>query len=214
MSDATTPLTPESTGDAALDPVGPCLAMLRRMAEKGMAMIEAVKEDGSPESAETFAKLSRAVRLTVNLQLKLTAARRADEAAEAEKVRAQKAVLDGEAAEDPFAPLKTGRKARVRELFRDVIDREIDDPEENDILSEALDERLLFDEAYDNIEDLPLRDIIERLCADLKLRPDWNRWTVDGWKAKPPFYRPRCSLFAQPSRTPILGDVPEIDPLE
>jgi hypothetical protein len=175
-----------------------CLAMLERLAAKGLALAEAVAEDGSPESAESFAKLSRGVRLTIALIPKIEdGPRRRSRDANAEPV-------------DPYAPLKTGRKARVRGLLRDVIDRETPDPEDNDTLVDALEERLLCDEAYDDIEALPLRDIVERLCADLQLNPDWSLWTGDGWKPNPPFYRPLCSDFRTPSRKPILNDLDDV----
>jgi hypothetical protein len=186
-----------------------CLAMLERLAEKGMAVVEPVPEDGSAQSAETFAKLSRAVRLTITLIMKIQ-----------DGPRGAKAKGEGPAdaaAPDPYAPFKTGKKAKVRGLLRDVIDRETPDPEESDTLGDALDERLLCDEAYDDIEDLPLRDIVERLCADLQLKPDWSRWTGDGWKPNPPFYRPLCSEFKNPSRSPVLNDlddIPDPYPLE
>jgi hypothetical protein len=181
-----------------------CLDRLERLADKGLAMAEALPEDGAAESAESFAKLSRAVRLTITLITKTQ-----------EGPRRTKAHATSESsAPDPYAPFKTGKKAKVHGLLRDVIDRETPDPEESDTLGDALDERLLCDEAYDDIEDLPLRDIVERLCADLQLKPDWSRWTGDGWKPNPPFYRPLCSDFRTPSRRPILQDAPDPHLLE
>jgi hypothetical protein len=174
-----------------------CLALLERVAVKGVALAEAVKEDGSAESAEAFAKLSRGVRLTITLITKIQ-----------EGPRTRRS--DAEAP-DPYAALKTGRKAKVRGLVRDVIDRETPDPEESDALLDALEERLLCDEAYDVIEGLPLRDIVERLCADLELNPDWSRWTGDGWIPDPPFHRPLGSPFRAPSRTSVLMDLDDID---
>jgi hypothetical protein len=100
----------------------------------------------------------------------------------------------------------TGRKGRARDLVADVVDRETPDPVEHDALLDALDERLIYDVAYGNLEDFPLRDVVEHLCRDLKLKPDWNRWVGDGWTPNPPFFRPRSSLFKAPSRAPILGD--------
>ncbi len=186
------------------------LAKLQRLSDMGLAMAEAVTQDASAESAEAFGKISRAVRLTITLEAKLDdalAARLAGQVAEAERRR--------EAADnDPYAPLKSGPKARARELVRDVIDREIPDPEDHDTLTDALEERLLCDEAYDNIDGLPVRAVVERLCADLQLRPDWSRWTGEGWAPNPPFFRPLCSDFSTPSRRPILNDAQDPDDLE
>jgi hypothetical protein len=207
MLDATphaAPDVPEPAIAPAVARTERCLDRLERLADKGLAMAEALPEDGAAESAESFAKLSRAVRLTITLITKTQEGprrRSADAGAES-------------TAPNPYAPLKTGKKAKVRELLRDVIDRETPDPEENDTLVEALEERLLCDEAYDDIEDLPLRDIVERLCADLQLHPKWYRWTGEGWKPNPPFYRPLCSAFRSPSRTPIQNDAPDPHALE
>jgi hypothetical protein len=180
-------------------------------------MAEAVKEDGEKESADTFVKLSRAVRLTIILKAKLRAGPAAwvSQGRRSAKVPAAQAGAEPDAdAADPFAPLKTGKKARVRALVRDVIERETPDPEEADTLGDALDERLLCDRAYKDIETLPLRDIVEHLCADLELNPDWNRWIGEGWIPNPPFHRPLCSDFRTPSRRPILNDVPDPHLLE
>ena len=200
------------------------LAQLKEVRELTMAVMRATARDaiealetpaaptataasGRHDPVEKIAKLSRIIRLTITLEAKLVDSLRAyiaGETAKAERVKE-------EAQKDPYAKLKRGRTARVIELVRDVIDHEIPDPQEYDILTDALDERLLFDEAYDDIDHLPLRDIVERLCADLQLKPDWKRWAGDGWKPSPPFARPRCSYFKAPSRKPILAESP--DPL-
>ncbi len=177
---------------------------------------EPAKRPAAPrrDPAETFATLSRAVRLTLTLASKFDDALTARLAGEVAKCEEKRARARADAESDPYAALKTGRKARVRELVRDVADREIPDPEDHDILTDALEERLLCDEAYDNIEDLPLRDIVEHLCRDLKLSPDWRRWTGEGWTPNLPFYRPRCSLFTAPSRVPVLQDTDDPTPRE
>jgi hypothetical protein len=180
-----------------------------------MALAEAVKEDGSKESDDSFAKRSRAVRLTIALIMRIQEGPRVRSAnAEPRSQANDPAAAAGAEAIDPFAALKTGKKARVRDLVRDVIDRETPDAEDNDILVDALDERLLCDDAYDDIEDVPLRDVVERLCADLQLHPKWYRWTGEGWKPNPPFHRPLCSPFKTPSRKPILNDAPDPHTLE
>jgi hypothetical protein len=184
------PAAPETAIEPAAARSERCVAMLDRVADKCLAMVEALEKDGTNESADAFVKLSRAIRLALALQATLGQDPRAG-------------------AVDPYAALKTGKKARVCDLVRDVIDREIPDPEDHDTLVDALEDQLLCDHAYDDIEDLPLRDIVERLCADLQLKPDWSRWLGEGWKPNPPFYRPLCSAFRTPSRRPILGDTPD-----
>ena len=209
--DASDP-TPQPAAEPAIARAEDRLRALKRVTMKSLAAMDAVKEDGSPDSADSIAKLARAVRLTVILEEKLDnalSARLAGQSPKAEKPRAAKD--DDPESEDVFAELKTGRKGRVRDLLVDVIDHESPDPCERDDIVDALEERLLCDAAYDTLEDLPLRDIVERLCADLRLKPDWKRWTGDGWAPNPPFWRPRCSQFASPSRIRILGAAPEPD---
>jgi hypothetical protein len=197
--------------DAAVTLTERCQAMLERLAAKGLAMAEATKEDGAKESADIFAKLSRAVRLTIDRMTKIEQGPRARGGSKT--ARAEEPAIDPDVdPEDVFAPLKTGKRARVRELVRDVIEREAPDPREADDLGDALDERLMYDDAYDDIESLPLRDIVEHLCADLELKPDWRRWTGEGWIPNPPFCRPLCSGFRTPSRKPILNDLPDDEP--
>jgi hypothetical protein len=217
MTDAAPQPAPAEAPDPAGAEVQRDLARLERLADKAMAMAEAVASDGTKETANTFATLARAVRLTIALKAKLREGPRTPAVTTKGKAQSPSNAAGGETdadAIDPFAALKTGKKARVRELLRDVIDREIPDPEDNDILVDALDERLLCDEAYDTIEDLPLRDIVEHLCNDLQLHPNWDRWTGEGWKRNPPFYRPLCSDFKTPSRKPILNDEPDPHLLE
>ncbi len=217
---------PQPAADPAVARAELRLIKLARVSDKQLAALDAVKDDGSPASAESIAKLSRAVRLTLFLEETLDNALTARLAGETPKTHtprdgggrraaSQGAAKDAEGEdEDFFAELKTGRKARVRELMVDVIDREIPDRFDHDEVTDALEERLLCDEAYETLEDLPLRDIVERLCADLALNPDWTRWTGEGWTTNPPFWRPLCSDFVAPSRVRILDDLPDPDPRE
>ncbi len=209
------PDAPQPAIDPAAARTERCLVMLERLAEKGMALAEAVKEDGSKESDDSFAKRSRAVRLTIALIMRIQEGPRVRSASAKARSPANDPGIEASSeAVDPFAALKTGKKARVRELLRDVIDRETPDAEDNDTLVDALDERLLCDDAYDDIENMPLRDVVEHLCNDLQLHPKWYRWTGEGWKPNPPFYRPLCSPFKTPSRKPILDDAPDPHLLE
>jgi hypothetical protein len=209
------PAAPEPAIAAAAARTERCLDRLERLADKALALAEAVTEDGSKESADAFAKHSRAVRLTIALIMKIQEGPPARSAkAEAASPANHPANHPAAVPPDAYAPLRTGKTAEVRELLRDVIDRETPDPKDNDALVDALDERLLCDEAYFHIADLPLRDIVERLCADLQLNPDWSRWTGEGWKPDPPFHRRLCSAFRTPSRRPIFTDLLDPDLLD
>ena len=34
--------------------------------------------------------------------------------------------------------------------------------------------------AYDELQDRALREVVEQLCGDLGLTPDWSDWTDEG----------------------------------
>jgi hypothetical protein len=163
------------------------------------------------DPAERLDRLARSLRLTLTLEAKFEEALRAYLAGEVAKCEAARAKAEADADDpacvvSPFKRVRQGRHGEVRERVVDVIDREIPDPDEHEILGDALDERLLWDPAYADLDDKPLRDIVEHLCADLKLKPDWKRWAGDGWKPNPPFFRPLCSPFHTRSAVPILDD--------
>ncbi|HLZ84131.1 MAG TPA: hypothetical protein VKQ54_11245, partial [Caulobacteraceae bacterium] len=74
-------------------------------------------------------------------------------------------------------------------------------------LLDALAERLDDDVAYIDVEDEPLREVVERLCGDLGLKPDWSRWTKNGWPERPEDVfktREPWSPFNKVSRKPVL----------
>jgi hypothetical protein len=213
------PDTPEHSVFPAAGGVEEDLAILDFVAKRGAALIQGVKDDGTKDSADAFHKFAREVRLAIMVKARLREGPPTQTAARVAKAKSPTTGLDALASAEPaseaagfYAALEVGRKARVRELVRDVIGRETPDPEEADTLGDALDERLLYDDAYDDVEALPLRDVVEHLSADLELKPDWSRWDGEGWKPNPPFWRPRCSLFTAPSRRPILNDLPDDEP--
>ena len=93
-------------------------------------------------------------------------------------------------------------------LALDAAKVEIDDEETFGDLCEALDERLEEDEAYWILTDRPLRQIVEQLCRDLELSPDWSRWCDEDQCWAPGYVpvRPRWSAFNTPSRKRILPE--------
>ncbi len=201
-------------------------ALHDRVLTEGVAAAEAAVNsaavDGSAKSAaqqsprfdptDAFAKISRTVRLTINLETK------ADEAL--------RALQSGQflARETRKAERKQRQKAGVRQRFdaaraiidnrvSAVIDRESLNEADFCELMEALDERFGEDDAYLDIEDRPLRQTVERLCKDLGLSPDWSRWIGDDWIADDgPAKRSHWSVFNTSSRTRLYPNGEPDDP--
>jgi hypothetical protein len=92
-----------------------------------------------------------------------------------------------------WSPRRPRRKSRIIFEFAQVYD--------------ALRERLDEDSAYQDLSERPLREIVERLCKDLMISPDWSRWDGEGWiKQEGAPKRTRYSIFNQPSALPLLDD--------
>jgi hypothetical protein len=153
--------------------------------------------------ANALARISRAIRLTVALETRTDEALRALRAGVAAEVEARRAQARNRAAAEAEARSKSHRNA-VERLVTEAAEREIEDDDALGGVMEALEERLVEDEAYWDLDRMPLREAVERLCADLELTPDWSLWEGEGWSPKPPFSRCRGSIWARPSRTPLL----------
>jgi hypothetical protein len=156
----------------------------------------------APDPSIPFARISRAIRLTLALEARTDEsllALRAGITAEREARR----VANCNRASAEAASRSHARREAVERLVIEAAEREIDDEEAlNDVL-EALEERLADDEAYEDLDRAPLRETVERLCADLQLTPDWSQWEGEGWTPAPPFSRPKTSIWARPSRMPL-----------
>lgn len=180
------------------------LALLEELAEIGMEIARALKPgnkvDQPPQTAdpaEAFARVSRAVRLTLALEAK-TEAELADLKAGV--------VRERETTAAQFTERRNAYIEDASERVLVVVDAEARDKAEHDNLFEALTERLELDEAYFDCARRPLRETVERLCRDLELSPDWSLWEGDGWSLDAPPVRPRFSPFCRPSRKPLLDE--------
>ena len=175
---------------------------------------EAAGREGLPgpaplrDPAGDMARLSRCLRLTVVLEGRIARQLqdlRAGLVRKAQARREETATAKAAAAEARHQ----AARAKVEDLVIDVIldggcEREAEALER----AEALDERLEDDDAYMNLEDRPLREVIAQMCSDLCLDVDWSRWTGDGWTPPAFPYRPKFSAFNRPSRTRIMPDAP------
>jgi len=184
---------PPADSAAAISHAERRLAMLRRLAELGMKLAEelagrAVPGGDRPEPkhdpAESFARISRAVRLTLALEAKFEqdlAALRAGGAPAAPTVDPHpRPPFD-----DPWGLKKrdhpSAHRNRVRDNVWDVMDHEIDDIYQAQESLDDLHERLTDGERYDSLLYRPLRESVAAICQDLGLTPDWSRWTDDGF---------------------------------
>ena len=149
------------------------LRILRDLAELGLRLARRLVSDNgrysdapgaSGASAKAFARVSRAVRLTLNLE-----ARMDDELA---ALRAGPVTVAPVA--EPGRNPSAGRRDQIRERVRDVIDRELAADHEAMETFADFNERLFDSERYDAFLDLPFEDAIAAICKDLGLPSDWT----------------------------------------
>ena len=177
----------------------------RALAEDAVSAEAAAGEAPPDFAADDLAKLSRAVRLTLDLagRLEETLARlRAGEIS----VRAARQQEHEDRVSRARNQRDTAVRDKVAEQVRMVIFSESESETESSDLLDALEERLSDDIVYIDVEDQPLREAVERLCGDLGLKPDWSRWTDDGWPEHDEFFKTRetWSPFNWVSRKPVL----------
>lgn len=169
------------------------LWVLGRLAEAGLSVALAIEQQATAAAAPpapgrvvqgdvalAYARAARAVRLTVALQGRLIKDLQAlDEAAARVKRGAQ---VEAERARQVQA---TARKERVERIVARVIRAELgdEDADEDAVerLAEAAWERLDHDEIYGDLLAQPVGAIIDRLCRDLGLAPDWPRLAEEAW---------------------------------
>ena len=167
------------------------LAMLRRLADLGMRLVEelterAIAASGQPEPrhdpGQSFARASRAVRLTLALE-----ARFEQDLANLRAGGAPSAQTVDPYPQPPFEnPSKkkdhpSAHRNRTRDNVWDVMNSEVTDIYPAHELLDDLHERLTEGERYDRFLYRPLRESVEAICEDLGLTPDWSRWTEDGF---------------------------------
>jgi hypothetical protein len=163
------------------------LSLVKDMAELAMTKLRNSVAKPTPEGDRNFATISRAARLAVMLSGRIV-----DELADL-----QAGVVREREAEK--VKVRQDRRERVGDLVMHVARDGCESDAEYGHVWEALDERLDDDAAYFDL-DRPFRDIVEDLCRDLTLTPDWDRWENEGWKKEQgPFIRPAFSPFSTPS---------------
>lgn len=146
------------------------LAMLGELAELGLDLARAVGRQAnacdSPAELQgmglTYARVSRAVRLTIALQSKRMDDLLALEAGAAE-------IAD----DAEIAPYEL-RKMRVERIVERVARKQHDSEHAISALMIEAGDRLEDEDLYGDLLERPISDLVARLCRDLNLSPDWR----------------------------------------
>ncbi len=145
------------------------LAQLARLAEIGMEIAEAAGrqarglaegEQPASDPALSFSRAARAVRLTIALQARLVAERAASE-------RAAGAARASEASRR-----RDRIHTKVERALEQVAEAEGAEADAVEHLSSAAWEKLTETDD-EELLDLPMEELVARICADLGLSPDW-----------------------------------------
>jgi hypothetical protein len=201
----------EAAADPAVLRAERRLALLAEMAEIGMALMRGLRP-AEPESQgadpgrdpiEAFARVSRAVRLTLALE-----ARTDQELADLKAGVVRRLADERERAHARRVRAAKDMRHRIEGIMVPLMESETESAEAFDDLYEAMRQRLDDDEGYQDCQDWPARRIVEHLCRDLQLSPDWSGWTEDGWLEPGELKRSMGSVFSTPSRAPFDEDEP------
>ena len=190
------------------------LRVLEEIGEIGMRLMRKLEDAPAADApladtAAEFAKLSRAVRLTLELErhveedlFGLLNSQMIVRTAEREACERVAREADETSSHDA--------QARVADQVGAAIFREVERETERGERYAAMVERLDFDDAYGDVRDRPLREVVEQLCGDLGIAANWSDWTDTGWPETATDAgagrgaRPLFSPFSRPSPTPIL----------
>ena len=190
--------------DAAIAKGEGWLRLLEELAEAGVALARELAPEVSAgriepsAAADLYGRISAAVRQAIAMSVRLEeglrglVALRACSAQEISDARARaftQAKAEAAARDRAREQARARREARreqVRGLVLKVIEEEATDREAHENLSLALEARLSFDPAWIDIDALPLRETVARLCAALGITPDWSRWEAEHWKPRDP----------------------------
>jgi hypothetical protein len=197
------------------------LCMLRLLRRIGMWLVRAIAHQIDPDKVgltwlgprivfplgfdlvTAFERVSRAVRLTGSLELKIRqdiADMRAGIfpiwAAPAPKTPRPQATPVTDLPEAGGEPTVVGDKIRDEAL--ESIDQDIEALDETERLVGAPSEPLCEDEDFSKLLNGPLKDAVAAICADLGLKPDWSQWTEDGFPLPPDDEVTTWSVFFAP----------------
>lgn len=151
------------------------LDIARAAGRKAAQCGETPSPDGADNTAMAYARVARAVRLTLMLQAKLVTDIRRLDAAEDGRIAE---IQDAEARSEP----EYRHKVRVERIVERVaLAAHGDDEDKVDALMREAGERLDDDDIYRDILTRPVGELVASLCRDLNLDPDWAKLAQEAW---------------------------------
>jgi len=200
-------LAPEPAEDPAAVRAERRLALLAEMAQLGMRMLRRLDQTltNDTEAAEAFARISRAVRLTLALEEKTD---RFLAELLGGGLRAPQAAAPLDQALDSLERQKTAlreRKADAFDLLVAVSESEGESLESVEKLFDAVAETI--DEAESAARgERPLEPMIETVCARFGLGPELSSRVAEGFECGYLAGRPRFNPWASSAASPTYGD--------
>jgi hypothetical protein len=166
------------------------LAMLAELAEIGMQMARAVRDEavaraevvdataqpsrfGGGDLGLIYSRIARAVRQTLALETRL-----AEDIEKATVERARNRL-------ETLRRAATERQEQIRDYVAEAIEAEAAERNaaDRDVerLLDDLDERIEAGDYDDTLDTAPIGDLVARICADLGVIPDWDLWGDQEW---------------------------------
>jgi hypothetical protein len=202
------------------------LWILGQLAEGGLEIARAIERQATKREATdaeappprdgvrsdlplAYARVARAVRLTILLQSKLIG-----DLQTLDKLAAHTASCAQIRADVARPGLQRQMKAKVQRIVGRIAEADSDDADEVERVMREAAERLDQDDIYGDVLARPASEIIARICHDLGLEPDWpalaqEAWVQDeikGGAAGAPLAALRAQ--GQPSRAPAPAPIP------
>jgi hypothetical protein len=155
-------------------------AMLRRMAEIGMKMLDNLEREAAETGVETlgatslaYTRITRSIRQTMALRMKLR---------ETLETREREAEAEQKRHEEEAERHRLDRRHRqVERILEAAVEAEIESNGDREDLRADLRERLDDDLDYE-LDTQSIGEIVTRLCRDLDITPDPYLWRGEIWE--------------------------------
>ncbi|CAN7565864.1 hypothetical protein LJR225_004187 [Phenylobacterium sp. LjRoot225] len=160
------------------------LQVLGRLAEIGLSIAGALEQQVTAEGAKlaagdaalAYARVSRAVRLSLALQSSVLEGLQALDRAAGSRLYEQRCK-----AERDRQLRAQAHRERVDRVLDRVIEKEATSEAEGERLAGEAHERLERDDIYGDLAERSVSEIIDRVCRDLGLSPDWPSLAQEAW---------------------------------